>query len=178
MFSIRWGRFGPLFGVTKLHFGGVGSRRLVRAKACPVRMSTDLGGVPAIRRRRAHCTAADGNPDPVVRNRGRVPHPRGLRTTVPSCGGPAARSHRASFPTGRHDCPADVGRLGSAGSTTAGSGPPETPASSGSPAYSQGAGDRDRSGVPDPGQSHLKFTQAAGRIEPCPEGNPCPSQHV
>ena len=28
------------------------------------------------------------------------------------------------------------------------------------------------------GQSHLKFTQAAGRLEPCPEGNPCPSQHV
>ena len=30
----------------------------------------------------------------------------------------------------------------------------------------------------EPGQSHLKFTQAAGRIEPCPEGNPCPGQHV
>ena len=28
------------------------------------------------------------------------------------------------------------------------------------------------------GQSHLKFTQAAGRLEPCPGGNPCPSQHV
>ena len=118
MFSIRWGRFGPLFGVTKPRFGGVGPRRLVRTKACPVRMSTDLGGVPAIRRRRARCTMAGGNQDRVVWNRGRVPHQRGLRTT-------------------------------------AGSDPPETPASSESPAYSQGTGDRDRSGVPDrtPGSS-------------------------
>ena len=94
-------------------------------------------------------TMADGNQDRVVRNRGRVPYQRGLRTTVPSCGRSAARSHRASFPAGRHNCPADIGRLGSAGSTTARSGPPETPASSGSPAYSQGTGDRDRSCVPD-----------------------------
>ncbi len=132
MFSIRWDRFGPLFSVPQLRFGCVGPRGFVRTKACPVRMSTDLGGMPAIRRRRTRCTMADGNQDRVVRNRGRVPHQRGLRTTVPSCGGSGARSHRASFPTGMHNCSADVGRLGSVGSTTAGSGPSETPASSGS----------------------------------------------
>ena len=46
MFSIRWDRFGPLVGVIKLRFDYVGPQRLVRTKACPVRMSTDLGGAP------------------------------------------------------------------------------------------------------------------------------------
>ena len=66
MFSIRWDRFGPLFGVTQLRFGCIGPRGFVRTKACPVRMSTDLGGVPAIRRRRTRCTTVDGNQDRVV----------------------------------------------------------------------------------------------------------------
>ncbi len=38
MFSIRWDRFGPLFGVTQLRFGCIGPWGFVRTKACPVRM--------------------------------------------------------------------------------------------------------------------------------------------
>ena len=46
------------------------------------------------------CTTADGNQDRVVQNRGRVPHRRGLRTTVPSCGGPGSQTAPRIFSHG------------------------------------------------------------------------------